>query len=209
MDNNDFERTVQSLFGGMNEFVTSKTVVGDPIHVGDTIILPLVDVTFGVGAGTSTNAKSPNAGGGLGGKVTPTAVLVISGGNTKMVNVKTQDGLPVFSTWFRISSTASPAERALRMLRQGRPLRNKHKGRQQKSPSARMGFFNKRMKSCALDFAGSQAMCANISMLRSTVNKNTNSLDIGFPHMIGSSMRMAHIIPKVSTLSTNGAYSHR
>ncbi len=93
MDNNDFERTVQSLFGGMNEFVTSKTVVGDPIHVGDTIILPLVDVTFGVGAGTSTNAKSPNAGGGLGGKVTPTAVLVISGGNTKMVNVKTQDGL--------------------------------------------------------------------------------------------------------------------
>ena len=48
---------------------------------------------FGVGAGTSTNAKSPNAGGGLGGKVTPTAVLVISGGNTKMVNVKTQDGL--------------------------------------------------------------------------------------------------------------------
>lgn len=93
MDNNDFERTVQSLFGGMNEFVTSKTVVGDPIHVGDTIILPLVDVTFGVGAGTSTSAKSPNQGGGLGGKVTPTAVLVISGGNTKMVNVKTQDGL--------------------------------------------------------------------------------------------------------------------
>jgi uncharacterized spore protein YtfJ len=76
MDNNDFERTVQSLFGGMNEFVTSKTVVGDPIHVGDTIILPLVDVTFGVGAGTSTNAKSPNAGGGLGGKVTALAVNI-------------------------------------------------------------------------------------------------------------------------------------
>ncbi|MCR5295191.1 MAG: GerW family sporulation protein [Lachnospiraceae bacterium] len=93
MDNNDFERTVQSLFGGMNEFVTSKTVVGEPIHVGETIILPLVDVTFGVGAGTSSDSKNPNAGGGLGGKVTPTAVLVISNGSTKMVNVKNQDGL--------------------------------------------------------------------------------------------------------------------
>lgn len=35
----------------MDSFITTKTVVGDAITVGDTIILPLVDVSFGVGAG--------------------------------------------------------------------------------------------------------------------------------------------------------------
>ena len=48
---NNFKETVSSLFKGMDGFVSAKTVVGDAIHVGDTIILPLVDVSFGVGAG--------------------------------------------------------------------------------------------------------------------------------------------------------------
>ena len=47
---NNFKDTVNSLFKGMDGFVSAKTVVGDAIHVGDTIILPLVDVSFGVGA---------------------------------------------------------------------------------------------------------------------------------------------------------------
>lgn len=35
----------------MENFVSTKTVVGEAIHIGDTIILPLVDVSFGVGLG--------------------------------------------------------------------------------------------------------------------------------------------------------------
>ena len=47
---NNFKETVASLFQGMDSFVSAKTVVGDAIHVGDTIILPLVAyVSFGVG----------------------------------------------------------------------------------------------------------------------------------------------------------------
>ena len=45
-NNNSFESTVSSLFQGMDHFISSKTVVGDAITVGDTIILPLVDVTI-------------------------------------------------------------------------------------------------------------------------------------------------------------------
>ena len=40
---NNFKETVSSLFKGMDGFVSAKTVVGDAIHVGDTIILPLVE----------------------------------------------------------------------------------------------------------------------------------------------------------------------
>ena len=50
MADNSFNNTVESLFKGMDSFITTKTVVGDAIHIGDTIILPLVDVSFGVAA---------------------------------------------------------------------------------------------------------------------------------------------------------------
>ena len=93
MAENNFNTTVQSLFKGMDSFITTKTVVGDAIHIGDTIILPLVDVSFGVGAGAFTQDKKNNAGGGMGGKITPSAVLVIQNGTTKLVNIKNQDGV--------------------------------------------------------------------------------------------------------------------
>ena len=90
---NNFQNTVDSLFKGMDGFMTTKTVVGDAITVGDTIILPLVDVSFGVGAGAFEGDKKSNGGGGMTGKLTPSAVLVIQNGTTKLVNVKNQDGL--------------------------------------------------------------------------------------------------------------------
>ena len=91
--NNNFESTVSSLFKGMDHFISSKTVVGDAITVGNTIILPLVDVTFGVGAGAASNDKKNNGGGGLGGKISPSAVLVIKDGNIRLDNVKNQDAV--------------------------------------------------------------------------------------------------------------------
>ena len=75
----------------MDSFISTKTVVGDAITVGDTIILPLVDVSFGVGAGAFAGDKKQNAGGGMGAKISPSAILVISNGVTKLVNVKNQD----------------------------------------------------------------------------------------------------------------------
>ena len=57
MADNSFSSTVESLFKGMDSFITTKTVVGDAIHIGDTIILPLVDVSFGVGAGAFSDGK--------------------------------------------------------------------------------------------------------------------------------------------------------
>lgn len=93
MAENNFNETVQSLFKGMDSFMTTKTVVGDAVHIGDTILLPLVDVSFGVGAGAFSQDKKNNAGGGMGGKITPSAVLVIQNGTTKLVNIKNQDGV--------------------------------------------------------------------------------------------------------------------
>lgn len=88
---NNFNSTVAALFQGMDGVVSSKTVVGDAIHIGDIIILPLVDVSFAIGAGAFNGDKKEKGAGGLGGKMTPSAVLVIQNGKTKLVNIKNQD----------------------------------------------------------------------------------------------------------------------
>ena len=77
---NDFSSTVDSLFKGMDAFLTSKSVVGDPIQVGDTTIIPLCDVNFGVGAGA------------LGGKLSPSAMIVVKDGYAQIVNVNEDKG---------------------------------------------------------------------------------------------------------------------
>ena len=88
----NFNTTVEALFKGMDGFLTTKTVVGDAVKFDDgTIILPLVDVSFGVGAGAFAGDKKNNAGGGMGGKISPSCVLVIKDGHAKLVNVKNQD----------------------------------------------------------------------------------------------------------------------
>ena len=91
MADNSFKGTVESLFKGVDGIVSSKTVVGDAIQIGDTIILPLVDVSFGLGAGALSSDKKEQGGGGIGGKMTPCAVLVLQNGKTKLVNIKNQD----------------------------------------------------------------------------------------------------------------------
>ena len=65
MADEKFGRTVGALFQGMEAFLTTKTVVGDAVKFEDgTIILPLVDVSFGMGAGSFANGSKNNAGGG-------------------------------------------------------------------------------------------------------------------------------------------------
>ena len=78
----------------MDGFITSKTVVGDAIKFEDgTTILPLIDVSFGAGAGAfaSESKKKDNGVGAMSGKITPSSVLVIKNGNVKLVNIKNQD----------------------------------------------------------------------------------------------------------------------
>lgn len=90
---NQFQGVVEALLKGMDTVLSTKTVVGEATQIGDTIILPLVDVSFGVGAGAGNNSQkgSGSGVGGLGGKMTPSAVLVIKNGSTKLVNIKNQN----------------------------------------------------------------------------------------------------------------------
>ena len=95
MAENHFTSTIESLFKGMDQFVTTKTVVGEPVQVGETIIIPLIDVTCGMAAGAfAEGSKQKDKGcGGMSAKMSPSAVLVIQNGVTKLVNIKQQDAV--------------------------------------------------------------------------------------------------------------------
>lgn len=93
MAENNFNSVIDSLMRGMNSVLSAKTIVGEPTQIGDVIILPLMDMTFGVAAGASAGDKKNGGAGAFSGKLTPSAVLVIKGGTTKLVNIRNQDSL--------------------------------------------------------------------------------------------------------------------
>ena len=48
MAENQFPSTVDALLKGMDNFITTKTVVGEPLKVEDAVIIPLMDVSCGM-----------------------------------------------------------------------------------------------------------------------------------------------------------------
>ena len=93
-----FSGSMDTLFGKLEGFISTKTVVGDPVNIDGVIIVPLIDVSFGAGAGANDNAndsksKNETNAGGLGAKITPSAVLVIMNGTVQLVNVKNQESV--------------------------------------------------------------------------------------------------------------------
>lgn len=93
MADNQFASTVDALFKGMDHFVTTKTVVGEAVKIDNTIILPLVDVSCGMAAGAFNQSSKNNGAGGMSAKMTPSAILVIHDGVTRLVNIKHQDAM--------------------------------------------------------------------------------------------------------------------
>ncbi|MCD7854788.1 MAG: GerW family sporulation protein [Clostridiales bacterium] len=94
---NNLNTSLDVLFSKMDGFVSSKTVIGDAMVLGDITVIPLVDVSFGVGAGASEKDADKNkgetCGGGLGAKITPSAVIIVKNDSIQLVNVKNENSV--------------------------------------------------------------------------------------------------------------------
>ena len=98
---NKIKDNLQDLFSKMEDYVSTKTVVGEPVHIGDVILIPLVDVSFGMGSAMVANTEEnegkkggkDGGGGALGAKMTPSSVVVISNGTVQLVNIKNQESV--------------------------------------------------------------------------------------------------------------------
>ncbi len=102
MENSNVKENLKVLFEKFKNMIKVETVVGEAVQIGDTTLVPFVDVTFGFGTGTNHNTAGKNhecGGGGGGARMEPSAVLVIKGERIELFNIK---GNPYSSSFDRL-----------------------------------------------------------------------------------------------------------
>jgi sporulation protein YtfJ len=81
----------------LENIVSAKTVVGEPIVVGGKTLIPITKISVGFGSGgfenggasNSAGSKSPyGGGGGAGAKIEPVAFIVIDDDKTEILTLK-------------------------------------------------------------------------------------------------------------------------
>lgn len=99
MDNvNVVKENLEALFDKLENFLKSETVIGQPIVIGETTLVPIVSVTFGCGTGGGYG-KDPKGNDGTGSgigsaaKIIPNAILVIKNDRVTMLPVKDKSNL--------------------------------------------------------------------------------------------------------------------
>lgn len=78
------DNVLKTALDEIERLLTTRTVVGEPIRIGDNTIVPLVAVGFGFGGGSGTGedpkkpgAKGMGAGAGGGGGIRPIALVIV------------------------------------------------------------------------------------------------------------------------------------
>lgn len=86
MPSNEMLESVVSL---LEKNLTTQSVIGEAVQVGDITLIPVMDLTFGFGGGGGEGKTNDNmgSGGGAGGaaRLAPKAVVVIQGGDVKVM----------------------------------------------------------------------------------------------------------------------------
>ncbi|OBZ33572.1 GerW family sporulation protein [Megasphaera sp. DISK 18] len=91
MDNSNIKNNLEQIFESFREMIKVETVVGQAVHIGDAILVPFVDVTFGFGTGGlngKTDSGRDSIGSGGGARLEPAAILVIKGDRVEMFSIK-------------------------------------------------------------------------------------------------------------------------
>ncbi len=92
-----FNENMEAMLTKLENFISSKTVVGEPIVMGKITIVPLVDVSFGMGSGSSDKRADKNGkssgGGGMGAKISPNSIMVITDGHVQLISVNDRNSV--------------------------------------------------------------------------------------------------------------------
>jgi uncharacterized spore protein YtfJ len=95
----DLKDNLKAIFQEMEDFLTTKAVIGEPIEVGEITLIPVINVTFGMGTGgggeyaKDSSCQGGGAGAGLGAKISPTAVMVIKEGDISVIPLNGNAGV--------------------------------------------------------------------------------------------------------------------
>lgn len=90
--------SLETLFSHLEKFLKTETVIGEPIAVGETTLIPIITVAFGCGGGGGGGKDDKGSDGiatgvGVGAKISPDAVIVIREGAVTMLPVKDRSSI--------------------------------------------------------------------------------------------------------------------
>ncbi len=109
---NNIADTIRQALSEVRSMADSQTIIGEPIVVGDTTLIPVSKVSIGVGLGGGTYGKNTNNNAGAGGTgltVSPVAFIVINkSGAASLLNI----GTDVVSSP-KIAGTVNEIDKAL------------------------------------------------------------------------------------------------
>jgi sporulation protein YtfJ len=94
------EDLMKEVSSELERLVSTKTVVGDAVTVGDTTIIPVTKVSFGFGTGggegkSKDNEEGFGGGGGAGAKIEPVAFIVVSKDGVRLMSVSGKSDIGV------------------------------------------------------------------------------------------------------------------
>ena len=97
-DSFNISENINNIFDKLESFLKTKTVVGEPMQIGEVTIVPFIDISFGLGTGGGSGVEEKGnqgsgGGAGSGGKISPTAILVIKGDKIELLPIKKAGGL--------------------------------------------------------------------------------------------------------------------
>lgn len=90
--------SLETLFSHLEKFLKTETVIGEPIVVGETTLIPIITVAFGCGGGGGGGKDEKGNDGmgtgvGVGAKISPDAVIVIRQDSVTMLPVKNRSNI--------------------------------------------------------------------------------------------------------------------
>lgn len=84
----NFEELLRVSVNQLEKFLTTKTVVGEPIVIGEVTLVPVQTVSFGYGSGGGEGGddkqKGAGGGGGAGANLRPIAIVAVKGNDVQV-----------------------------------------------------------------------------------------------------------------------------
>lgn len=85
---------LRSLGERLENLISSKTVIGEPVTMGEVTLLPIIKANFGFGMGggnTDGVKRGGVSGGGGGAQIEPIAVVVVCGKEVSLLPINKQE----------------------------------------------------------------------------------------------------------------------
>lgn len=93
-----FKEDIETLVSRLENLISTKTIVGEPIVSGNTTIIPIVTASVGFGMGSGEGQDGTNQGGkgtgaGAGMRLSPSALLIMQGDNVQVYSLAQKGSL--------------------------------------------------------------------------------------------------------------------